>query len=125
MVRGKALGALNMYSRTAHAFDAPAIQDLFAGLGNLAAAGMAGALANYDEITLTSRLRRALSTRGVIDQAIGIIIAAQHCTPTEAFDVLREISQTRNVRLHQVAADLVNRTAGQHDPGTGSSDTHD
>ena len=111
MVRGKPLGALNMYSATPHAFDEPAVQDLIRGLANLAAAGMAGALANYDEITLTSRLRRALSTRGVIDQAIGIIIAAQHCTPAEAFDVLRGVSQARNIRLHEIAADLVDRTA--------------
>jgi GAF domain-containing protein len=123
MVRGQALGALNMYSSTPHGFDAPAIQHLIAGLANLAAAGMAGALANYDEITLTSRLRRALSTRGVIDQAIGIIIAAQHCSPTEAFDVLRKVSQARNIRLHQVAAELVNRTAQPQRAPTGS-DAH-
>ena len=115
LVRGRALGALNMYARTAHAFDAPA-RDLIRALGNLAAAGLAGALANFDEITLTSNLRRALSTRGVIDQAIGIVIAHQHGTPAQAFDVLRSISQTRNVRLHQVATDLVERTATQPRP---------
>jgi GAF domain-containing protein len=112
LVGGRALGALNMFAGAAHAFDAPA-RDLIGALGNLAAAGMAGALANYDEITLTGHLRRALSTRGVIDQAIGIVIAHQHCTPAQAFDVLRGISQARNIRLHQIAAELVERTATQ------------
>ena len=115
LVRGRALGALNMYARTGHAFDAPA-RDLIGALGNLAAAGLAGALANFDEITLTNHLRRALSTRGVIDQAIGIVIAHQHGTPAQAFDVLRGISQARNVRLHQVALDLVERTATRPQP---------
>ena len=80
-------------------------------VAHLTAAGMAGALKNFDEITLTNRLRRALSTRGVIDQAVGIIIAHQHLTPEEAFAVLRRISQTRNVRLHEVAKDLVTRAS--------------
>ena len=90
--------ALNMYSAAPHSFDADAVH-LIGGLANLAAAGMAGALASYD-ISLTSRLRRALGTRGAIDQAIGIIIAGQPCTLAEALDVLRRVSQTRNLRLH-------------------------
>jgi AmiR/NasT family two-component response regulator len=45
----------------------------------------------------------------VIDQAIGIIIGMQHCPPDVAFDVLRTVSQNRNIPLGQVAADLVTR----------------
>jgi GAF domain-containing protein len=110
LVRGRSLGALNMYADAAHAFT-PEVRSLVRALAHLTAAGMAGALKNFDEITLTNRLRRALSTRGVIDQAVGIIIAHQHLTPEEAFAVLRRISQTRNVRLHEVARDLVTRAS--------------
>jgi GAF domain-containing protein len=117
LVNGRPLGALNMYADAPGAFT-PEVRSLVRALAHLAAAGMAGALKNFDEVTLTSRLRRALSTRGVIDQAVGIIIATQHIAPEEAFGVLRRISQTRNVRLHEVARELVNRAGGESAPGT-------
>jgi len=68
------------------------------------------ALWHYDEATLTDNLRGALSSRSVIDQAIGIIIGLQRCPPETAFDVLRTVSQNRNIPLRQVAADLVATT---------------
>jgi GAF domain-containing protein len=111
LVNGRALGALNLYAHAPGAFT-PEATSLVRALAHLTAAGMAGALKNYDEVTLTSRLRRALGTRGVIDQAIGIIIAHQHIAPEAAFDVLRRISQTRNVRLHEVAREIVTRASG-------------
>lgn len=115
LVRERPLGALNMYAVAPSAFT-PEVQGQVRALAHLASAGMAGALKNFDEITLTSRLRRALTTRGVIDQAVGIIIAHRHVTPEEAFAVLRRISQTRNVRLHEVAGELVRRASGQEPP---------
>ena len=59
---------------------------------------------------MTDHLRTALSSRSVIDQAIGIIIGIQHCPADVAFDVLRTVSQNRNIPLRQVATDLVGRT---------------
>jgi len=57
-----------------------------------------------------NNLRVALSSRSVIDQAIGIIIGLQRCPPETAFDVLRTVSQNRNIPLRKVAADLVTTT---------------
>ena len=111
LVRGRALGALNVYADAPRSFDTAA-QDLIVGLAGVAAVGIAGALAHFDEITLTDHLRRALTTRGVIDQAIGIVVGARRCTPAQAFEILRGVSQTRNIRLHVVAEELVARTAG-------------
>ena len=71
---------------------------------------MTAALRHYDEATLTDHLRTALSSRSVIDQAIGIIIGMQRCPPEDAFDVLRTVSQNRNIPLRDVAADLVAKT---------------
>jgi AmiR/NasT family two-component response regulator len=65
---------------------------------------------HYDEATLTDHLRSALSSRSVIDQAMGIIIGMQHCRPDEAFDILRTVSQNRNIPVREVAAELVART---------------
>ena len=39
------------------------------------------ALRHYDQATLTDHLRTALSSRSVIDQAIGIVIGMQRCSP--------------------------------------------
>ncbi|HZC52973.1 MAG TPA: ANTAR domain-containing protein, partial [Mycobacterium sp.] len=63
------------------------------------------------EAQLTDHLRVALSSRSVIDQAMGIIIGMQRCTANEAFDLLRTVSQNRNIPLREVAAELVARTS--------------
>lgn len=57
-----------------------------------------------DEVT---NLRRALETRGVIEQAKGMLMATRHCDAGQAFDILRQMSQDTNVRLVDVAGALV------------------
>lgn len=109
VVNGQTIGALNMYAESAHAFDADA-RAAIAQLTALAAATITAAMRHYNEATLTDHLRAALSSRSVIDQAMGIVIGMQHCTPNEAFDVLRTVSQNRNIPLRQVAAELVAKT---------------
>jgi hypothetical protein len=55
----------------------------------------------------------------VIDRAIGVIIGLQRCDPEAAFDVLRAVSQNRNIPLRGVAADVLARTIdprGRHRP---------
>ena len=103
------IGALNLYATKAGAFDADA-QSAAAQLAALAAATATAALLHFDQASLTDHLRTALSSRSVIDQAMGIIIGMQRCPPETAFDVLRTASQNRNVPLREVAADLVATT---------------
>jgi AmiR/NasT family two-component response regulator len=100
---------MNLYAQSAYAFDADSAAAA-AQLTELAAATVTATLRHYDEASLTDHLRTALSSRSVIDQAIGIIIGIQHCPPETAFDVLRTVSQNRNIPLRQVAADLVDKT---------------
>ncbi|HEY5877983.1 MAG TPA: ANTAR domain-containing protein [Nakamurella sp.] len=71
---------------------------------------------HYDQTTLTDHLRTALSSRSVIDQAIGIIMGMQRCPPDTAFDVLRTVSQNRNVPLRDIAAELVATTISPPTP---------
>ena len=82
----------------------------------MTAATITAALRHYDQATLTDHLRTALSSRSVIDQAIGIIIGMQRCPASVAFDVLRTVSQNRNIPLREVAADLVARTGTSTPP---------
>ncbi|MEU4675277.1 ANTAR domain-containing protein [Amycolatopsis sp. NPDC023774] len=49
------------------------------------------------------QLREALRTRGVIEQAKGVLMAQRRCGPQEAFDVLVTLSQDTNVKLRDVA----------------------
>ena len=56
-------------------------------------------------------MRRAMETRAVIEQAKGILIAQQHCTPEQAFELLTRLSQTTHRKLRDCAADLVTSTA--------------
>ncbi len=64
---------------------------------------------------LTGQLRASLASRAVIDQAIGVIMAQQRCTATDAFDVLRSASQNRNIKLRQVAEQIITGLTG-HPP---------
>jgi len=59
------------------------------------------------------QLRRAMETRPVIDQAHGVLMAAYRCTPPVAWNVLVAVSQHANVKLHNVAAALVESTQGK------------
>jgi AmiR/NasT family two-component response regulator len=64
-------------------------------------------------------LRAALTSRSIIDQAIGILMAQQQCSTEVAFELLRKASQGRNVKLRDVAAQIVSsvqrRSPGQRD----------
>ena len=47
----------------------------------------------------------------VIEQAKGIIMGQQRCGPEEAFALLRQASQRTNIKVHVLAAQIVERTA--------------
>jgi GAF domain-containing protein len=115
MVGSAPIGALNLYATAAGAFT-PDARAAAGQLTALAAATMTAAMRHFDETTLTDHLRTALSSRSVIDQAIGIIIGMQRCPPETAFDILRTVSQNRNIPLREVAADLVARTIAPPGP---------
>jgi hypothetical protein len=59
------------------------------------------------QLVVTAELNVALEGRAVIDQAKGILMAGRRCTATEAFGILREISQDTQTKLHDVAQALV------------------
>jgi AmiR/NasT family two-component response regulator len=52
-------------------------------------------------------LRKALSTKPVIDQAKGVLMAKHGCTPDEAFEMLTDASQRANVKVREIAARIV------------------
>jgi AmiR/NasT family two-component response regulator len=58
------------------------------------------------------QLAEALSSRSIIDQAIGILMAQQRCSSAAAFEILRSASQGRNVKVRTIAADIVHAVGG-------------
>ena len=62
-----------------------------------------------------ARLLAKQETMAVIEQAKGIIMAMRRCGPEEAFDMLRQASQRTNVKLHVLAAQMVEQMASSDD----------
>jgi len=59
-----------------------------------------------------------MQTRTVIDLATGAIMAQNRCTQDAAFKLLREASNTRNMKLRDVAAMVISSVAGVTDTFT-------
>lgn len=93
------LGALNLYGRERSAFTAEDIHD-----GLALAAHVAVALAAAQEV---QQLEKALSGRTVIGQATGILMERFDLAPDRAFSVLSRMSQQRNVKLRELAEQIV------------------
>ncbi len=98
------VGALNMYSRRVGAFDDRSARYE----GQALAAHVAVALATAQEI---EQLNLAMESRTVIGQAEGILMERFDINAAQAFEVLKRVSSHSNVKLHQVASELVRTRA--------------
>jgi len=58
------------------------------------------------------QLQRALSSRAVIDQAIGALVVLGQVPPEEAWRALRDVSQRTNTKLRVVAEDVLKFAQG-------------
>ena len=52
-------------------------------------------------------LRAAMESRTVIDLAVGILMGRNRCGQEEAVEILKRASNHRNVKLRDLAAELV------------------
>lgn len=98
-VRDDSLGALNLYADGPDAFDEGSEH-----VGSLFAAHAAVALANAEQ---QEQLSEAVRTRDLIGQAKGILMERYGLTGEQAFAVLVRGSQQGNVKLRQLAEQLV------------------
>ncbi|HKA95235.1 MAG TPA: ANTAR domain-containing protein [Streptosporangiaceae bacterium] len=64
-----------------------------------------------------ARLRARMESMPVIEQAKGILMAQLSCGPEEAFDLLRQVSQRTNIKLHVLAALIVEHVAASKNRG--------
>jgi GAF domain-containing protein len=109
MLRGDAIGALNLYSSKPRGFTA--LDDVLVALfTGQAAVAVANAKTYADAVTLTDQLREAIASRAIIEQAKGVLMARDGIGADAAFGALREMSQHRNVKLRLIAQEVVEST---------------
>jgi GAF domain-containing protein len=98
LVGHEPIGSLSVYSPEPGVFDADAVE-IGLVLADHAAVALAGARAE-------AGLVEALSHRDVIGQAKGILMERHKVTADQAFQLLVRASQTLNVKLRELAAEL-------------------
>lgn len=111
---GQVAGVLNLYASRPHGFDAQA-RRMIALTGEHIGTLLDAVVRASEQTRLTEQLRQALASRSAIDQALGIVMARRRCDRATAFSVLRTASQQRNVRLAELAAQIVS-TVGESAP---------
>jgi GAF domain-containing protein len=103
---GETTGAVNVYSGRTAAFGQAGRR-----IAELAAAAVTGILQTVAEReamqALAANLERALSSRAVIDQAKGMVMARLGIDADEAFARLVKLSSHLNVKLRDLAALIV------------------
>ena len=98
------VGALNLFSDRPNAFDHESLQRA----GLLAAfATVATNAARHGEDAAS--LRRGLASNRVIGTAVGMLMVVNDVSADEAFAILRRTSQHTNVKITEVAADVIDR----------------
>jgi GAF domain-containing protein len=111
---GQRLGVLALYSRTGpFAGEAVLQAENFAAVASVL---LANVQAYWDARQLAERLQQAMRSRATIEHAVGILMAGSGRTPEEAFQLLVRASQRGNLKLRDLAADIVDRAVHRHQP---------
>lgn len=116
-VRRLGSGALNFYARARAAFDDEAV-DLARTFAGHAAVAVDNAHLYESTARLAEQMQQAMASRAIIEQAKGIIMGTQGCSAEHAFNTLVHLSQTRHLKLRDVALRLVEKTVGGAPGGT-------
>jgi len=98
----RALGVLTFYARRANAFDSDARARAALLADHATIAIEAATVADRAE-----NLRSALDSNRLIGAAVGVLVERHKCSPEQAFDLLRVVSQRTNRRLADLAEELV------------------
>ena len=105
-LEGESTAALNIYSSRPHGITGEDIAraELF---------GEQSAKTLRLELRLTrlqeakDNMEAAMKSRTTIDVAVGVIMAQNRCSQEAAFTILRKASNSRNLKLHDIAASVI------------------
>ena len=103
---GETPAALALFAQDSKAFPLQVIAEARAFAG-LAAKSMEMAVSLHSARSTATDLRSALDSRTSINVACGVIMAQNRCSYHEAFSILAKASSHRNVKVRQVAEDLL------------------
>lgn len=110
-LEGPSRAALNLYSELPHAFSGQPIASAEA-FAEQASKGLQLALRLGQLQDTRDDMSAAMKSRTVIDLATGAIMAQNGCSQNEAFKVLLQASNTRNIKLSEVAARVLSSISG-------------
>jgi hypothetical protein len=102
VVNGEKNGALNLFSNTSGALDEQSVNE-GAVLSSFVSIAMVAAHERKDALTL----REGLQSNREIGKAVGLLMAFHHIDDTKAFEMLRKASQDMNMKLTEVARQVV------------------
>jgi GAF domain-containing protein len=104
------VGAMNIYAQPEYAFSDPSVE-----LGELfavpAAIAVQNAKALADAQRLVTQLRHKLSSRSLIDQAVGILVSRSGASIADAYTTIETMSATQHQDLDDVAQTIVDAAA--------------
>jgi GAF domain-containing protein len=103
---GQTIGVLNVYRERAGTWS-PAEADACEILAALGAGYILNASQMQAQHTLAEQLQAALESRGVIEQAKGILMERRSIDAATAFETLRQTSMDTNRKLREVAEHIV------------------
>jgi hypothetical protein len=94
--------ALALYGARPRSLD-PAATPMASLLAAVGSAAVASAAQRDDTERSASQLQEAVSSRATVDQAKGLLMQALGCDAEQALARLRHLSQTRHVKVHDIA----------------------
>ncbi|MCW2528032.1 MAG: hypothetical protein JWM76_2892 [Pseudonocardiales bacterium] len=111
------VGAMNVYGHVRNAFTERAMR-----LGELfsvpAAVSVHNAQALFQARRLSDEMKTAMSSRSIIDQALGVVMSRTGSSEEDAFNGLRSRSQSQQVKIsvlaQQLVDDAVRRAQSRH-----------
>jgi GAF domain-containing protein len=114
---GEAAAGLDVYADTPNAYDRAILEVIRRQVVEASTIlRLAVRLARHRDTE--ADLQAAMASRTTIDLAVGIVMGQNRCTQEKAFEILRAASSHRNIKLRDVAADLVATV------GKGPASTH-
>ncbi|MEG9247864.1 GAF and ANTAR domain-containing protein [Arthrobacter sp. Soc17.1.1.1] len=121
LLPGDSASALNLYSTAADAFP-PRDRDVARRFAEEASKSMQIAVRIAELTDTGADLRAAMEGRHIIDTAVGVIMSQNHCSQEEAFAILRKASNSRNIKLRDLAQTIIDGMIN-HSPGNPNTPT--
>ena len=107
-VRTDVIGALNLFRGDDEPFTGTEVE-IAQAMAEMAAIGLIRERSLRERNMLVGQLQAALNSRVVIEQAKGILAEYLTITVDEAFTLLRNYARDHNLKLSEIATDVVNR----------------